>query len=151
MIREETPEQWTNNTRAAICRSHDTNIRRAPSRRANERNNGESPPTNTCAPGSCERPPNNKRRAIPCNRADQTAHFKNEYGKQECRFQREISVSFPPCRLEGRVREEEGAAVPAYLIEAVEFVGYPRDGCRDYGHVEGGEEDADNQGDENEN
>lgn len=69
------------------------------------------------------------RKVTPVRTANKTTNLKPRDCDQEGQLQREVLVDFSPGRLEGGDGEEEGGAVPADLIEALELVCDPWDGC----------------------
>jgi hypothetical protein len=65
--------------------------------------------------------------------ANQTPYLEDEDGEHEGAFQGEEFECFAPGGLESGDGKEEGGAVPADGVEAVEFIGNFWDGGCDYG------------------
>lgn len=149
VIGEDTPQQRTDDTGGSIGRPEQPGKGRPLLGRSTDGDDCVCARGDARPAGARYGPSNDEGGAGGGNPADKTADLEDEDGQKKAEFEWEILVCLAPSTLKCSQGQEEAGAVPADLIERMELLRDARNGGGDDGHVQGDEEDGDDQGQEN--
>jgi hypothetical protein len=122
IVREDTAKQRANNRCNSIDSPEHASIRCRLARRNGKGDDGVATRADarTSSAGNCA--PDDQGRAALRNGTDETTEFEDADGYEERCLEREVLVCFAPSCLERGHGKEESRAIPADLVERVEFV-----------------------------
>ncbi|EAQ88395.1 hypothetical protein CHGG_05014 [Chaetomium globosum CBS 148.51] len=141
-------QQRPQDTRTTKRDPQHRHTRGRPLGRRHQRNDGKRARDDARPPHAADGAARDERGAGGGGAGQRVAGFEDEDRGEEGELQVEVAEGFAPGGLEGGGGQEEGAAVPGDVVEAVEGGGDGRDGVGEDGEVDGEEEDAEDEGGE---